>query len=201
MGLHNRNLILKIAVCGKIRSGKDTVAEHLVKEHKFTRFAFSEGVVKVGRVLFPNAFEGGKKPRKLLQAIGQYMRNIDPNIWIDYTFRQMEYVNANFTVISDLRQPNELLALKEDGFFIVRVNALDETRLQRAIAAGDDFEEKDMKHETEQHLDSFPVDYEIYNDGTLEELIPQIEQARERAEFFARGLQHYKKGVNQGGVK
>lgn len=199
MGLQNRNLILKIAVCGKMRSGKDTVSDYLVKEHKFTKFAFSDGIHKVGRLLFPREFYGAEKPRKLLQDIGQHMRRVDPNIWVGFTFQQIEYVNANFIVISDLRQPNEWQALKEDGFFIVRVNASDETRLERSIAAGDNFTIHDMQHETEQHIDSFLVDFDIQNDGTLEELIPQIEQARERAEFFSRGLQYYKKGVNQGG--
>ncbi|WP_427036541.1 AAA family ATPase [Cytobacillus pseudoceanisediminis] len=201
MGTKNMKTEIKVAVCGTLRSGKDTVANWFKEKEKFTSFAFSEGIWTTGRLLFPHEFNNPKvKPRKMLQDLGQKLREIDPDVWVRYTFNRIEEVGANRVIVTDLRQPNELEALKNDGFFIIRVNAEPEVRIERAKAAGDKFNYQDMLHETEKHVQGFQVDFDIDNNGTIEELESQIEKAFEAAVYRAKGLQHYKpKGGTQGG--
>ncbi|MGM1023517.1 MAG: AAA family ATPase [Bacillota bacterium] len=177
----------KIALCGGARSGKDTVAEYLVLNHNFTRFAFGDAIRGLCWSYFPERMGGGKD-RPLLQGVGQDLRKYDPDIWIKRTFTEIEDVrvksrylrgfgyNGLNVVISDLRQPNEYAALREQGYVIVRVDASPEDRIRRAEASGDIFRPEDMQHDTERHYASFIVDYEVCNDGSLEQLYEQTER-------------------------
>jgi dephospho-CoA kinase len=196
LGTLNGQLVVKIALCGKMRSGKDTVANFLREKHKFTGFRFSEGIWETIRLLYPQIYakRHKEKPRKLLQDIGQKLREVDPNIWVNYTLQQIEEVGEIRVVVTDLRQPNEYLALKEQGFFIVRVSAEDGIRLNRILAENDNFDIQDLYHETERHVDGFNVDFEIKNNGTIEELLQQSQAAFEEAVLYA-------KGGKQGGRK
>lgn len=180
-------LVVKIALCGKMRSGKDTVANFLCENHGFKGFRFSEGIWDTIRLLFPHIYARQEKPRKLLQDIGQKLREVAPDVWVNYTFNKIEEVGANRVVVTDLRQPNEYHALKEQGFFIVRVSAEDGIRLNRILTENDNFDIQDLYHETERHVDGFNVDFEIQNKGTIEELLQQSQEAFEEAVLYAKG--------------
>lgn len=180
---------MNIALTGKFRSGKDAVAHHLALEHGYTQFAFGDELKRYYHELFGDAEE---KPREGYQWFGQNMRERDPNIWVrkcfdDIVERQRsiaaKYANGGRwgatppfrVVISDLRQPNEFDRCRAEGYTIIRVNCPDELRIERARAAGDAFKPEDLTHDTEQHVDTFAVDYEVQNDGTLDELYAQID--------------------------
>jgi dephospho-CoA kinase len=173
-------MTIKLALCGRMRSGKDAIAEYLAANYEFKRFAFGDGIREICRQLYPDQFEGGAKPRALLQGFGQMARQFDDFVWINRTLNVIDMYNAQIrkphVVISDLRQPNEYAALQKEGFVIIRVTAPEDTRIQRMLAAGDAFNPTDLVHETESHVDSFAVDYEITNGGTLEELFMQVDR-------------------------
>lgn len=175
-----RNKPLKIALTARARAGKDTVADYLVDKYGFVRFAFGDGLRRVCRDLFPAQFENGAKPRALLQGVAQAMRGIDPDVWVNLCMKDVALYPHGNLVIIDLRQPNEYRRLKAEGFIIIRVNASEETRIQRMQSAGDVFNPADVNHETEQYVDTFAVDYELDNNGTLEELYAQIDAIMER---------------------
>jgi dephospho-CoA kinase len=169
-----------IALCGRMRSGKDSVADYLTQKYGYTRFAFGDGIRRVTRELYPQLYEGGAKPRALLQGFGQDARKYNEDVWVDDCFRRIEYARyedgANFNVvISDLRQPNEIKRCREDGYVIVRVNCTDTLRIERAKALGDTFTRAELTHETESHVDTFSVDYDVYNVGTLADLYAQVD--------------------------
>jgi dephospho-CoA kinase len=170
--------IVKIALCGRLRSGKDTAANHLYIRHSFNPVAFGGALKKNAHATFPWVSEYSK-PRALYQQFGQLMRQIDPDVWIKHAERAVKGAidyNVNIgaekvgVVITDLRQPNEYEWARANGFSIIRVTAPDEDRLWRAKLAGDDFNEADLEHETESHIDGFAVDAEIINSGTIDEL-------------------------------
>lgn len=169
---------VQIAIAGGMRSGKDTVGKYLVENYGFNRFAFGDGIVKTTKKLFPNEWLG-EKPRTLLQEFGQYCVGLDKNVWVNFLFKEMLYHDidpvTDNVVITDLRQPHEYEKLVESGFIIVRVVCDDEIRKNRIILAGETYDPVAFKHETEQHVRDFEVDFELDNNGTEEELIQQIE--------------------------
>jgi len=171
--------IIKIALTGKMRSGKDTVALHLAFEHGFEYpIAFGDKLKRTFHELFPWVF-AQSKPREGYQRFGQLIREeFDENVWVKHLASTVEFLEdsrkTRGIVITDLRQPNEYEWCRANGFIIVRVTAPDELRIARAKAAGDNFSADDLAHETERHVDRFEVDYEIVNDGTLAELEAQV---------------------------
>jgi dephospho-CoA kinase len=180
----NRSIpVVKIALTGKMRSGKDLCGSHLYINYGFNRVAFGDALKKHAHATFPWVSEFSK-PRALYQQFGQLMREIEANVWIKHAERAVKGVidfNVNTgaekvgVVITDLRQPNEYEWARNNGFTIIRVTAPDEDRLWRAKLAGDDFTEADLEHETESHIDGFTVDYEVMNNGSIDGLNKQID--------------------------
>jgi dephospho-CoA kinase len=169
---------IKIAVTGEIRSGKDTVCDYVAKQvYDCDKLYFAEGIEKVIRMLFPDAFKKGK-PRKHFQDIGQFMRTIDPDVWVNYTAEKYELLNKHYSsnfLCTDLRQPNEYEWLKANGFIVIKVDADYEIRKERAEKAGDNFTEDTFNHPVEQAIRSLPYDYLITNNTNLEDLYKQVD--------------------------
>lgn len=176
-----QNKQLKIAIVGEMRTGKDTVAEIIkdLETNKTTKFAFSEGIHHIIKLLMPHVYEQGK-PRKELQQIGQFMRKLYPDVWIDYVFNSLGFEWASKRgynmVFTDVRQPNEVTRLKEKGFTILKVTAPVDLRVGRIIHAGDTFETTYLNHETELVVSQLPYDYEIANNGTIADLQEEVSQ-------------------------
>jgi dephospho-CoA kinase len=175
--------VVKIALTGKLRAGKDEVAQHLYIKHGFTRIAFGDALKKEALAVFP-WIPQNSKPRALFQQFGQLMRELDEDVWIKHVDRAIKgHIDFRISmgadqigiVLTDVRQQNEVDWCRENGFTIIRVTAPDDVRIARAIEAGDDFTVHDLAHETELAIDGFAVDYEIQNDGTVEELKAQID--------------------------
>jgi dephospho-CoA kinase len=178
--------IRKLAICGRARSGKDTVANYLEETYSFSKFAFADEMKLLLHKLFPHISDR-PKPRRAYQVFGEGLRNLDlpgaDHVWIDACMRK---VNAHIwwhsevdnrganVVITDLRMQLELDYLRANGFTLIRVTAPDEDRIARAKIAGDDFTEADLEHETESHIDGFAVDYTVENNGTVDDLKAKV---------------------------
>ena len=65
-------------------------------------------------------------------------------------------------IITDMRFPNELEAVKKRGGITIRVNR--------------NLEESKNQHESETELDNAEFDYVIDNNGTIEELIEKVRE-------------------------
>jgi dephospho-CoA kinase len=179
--------VIKIAFTAKLRAGKDTAAQHLHIRYGFDKVAFGDALKRTVNEVFPWV-TGPNKPRALLQQYGQLMRQIDCDVWIKHAERAVngavDYrVNTGSeqvgVVITDVRQQNEVDWCLENGFTLIRITAPDEDRIARAIAANDDFTVRDLAHSTELAIDSFAVDYEIHNDGTVDELKRKVDEIME----------------------
>lgn len=194
---------IKIAITGKMRAGKDTVYSILKEElelelKKVNNFAEADVVFLTNQhtfggqlkhfaeLLFPEHFVAGGKPRQLFQEFGQSMRQIDEDVWVKKVDQEIQnklkstHADVHISYITDLRQPNEYEYCRENGFFILRVNATDEVRLARMMADGDNFNKEHLHHETETYVDGYKVDYDINNNFTtqngLEELRKEVKQ-------------------------
>lgn len=191
-----QNKPLRIALTGRMRSGKSTIADHLWLKHDFAKVSFASSLKQLADRLFSHLYEpiyedcsiseGGRsvkeyrKPRALLQTLGQKLREIDEDVWIKQAEQDVELAEAwrstAGVVIDDLRQPNEYEWARANGFIIIRVEADEALRLKRAEQAGDSFSEEDLAHDTEQHSDKFDVDYTIVNNGDMDELERQVDE-------------------------
>jgi dephospho-CoA kinase len=168
---------MKVAIVGRIRSGKDTVGSMFIKDYGCFRMAFGDGIGRVIRDYFPEAFENGK-PRRHYQHIGQRFRDLNPDVWVKdlgRTYQLLQDKGLTRFVVTDMRQMNEYHYLKSQGFMVVKVETADEIRLERMNANGDTFTLEDLNHETEQEIDQIPYDYLISNNTTLEDLYKQVQ--------------------------
>jgi dephospho-CoA kinase len=184
----NREIpVVKIALTGKMRSGKDLCGSHLYINYGFDQVAFGDALKKNAHATFPWVSEFSK-PRALYQQYGQLMRKIEPDVWIKHAeqavngaidFRVNTGAEQIGIVLTDVRQQNEVDWCRANGFTLIRVTAPDEDRIARAIAANDDFTVLDLTHETELAIDTFEVDHEAINDGTVDDLKRKIDEIME----------------------
>ena len=84
-----------IAICGKKGSGKDTLANIIIENYNFTRYAFGDDIKEIAKILFnfdEDQLYGNKKdiidknwnitPRDFYQKFGtEYIQTIFPNLF------------------------------------------------------------------------------------------------------------------------
>jgi len=168
-----------IALTGKMRAGKDEVCK-ILKSFGFdiVRLSFGDFMKKHFYDTFPH-IPREPKPIKLFQQYGQAMRAIYENVWVDKTMAYMEEVKRTRAlaglqpptfVVTDVRQPNEYKAVRDAGFLVVKVEAPEEVRIRRMLALGETVSEEILNAETEQHVDTFDVDYVLHNSGSYDDL-------------------------------
>jgi dephospho-CoA kinase len=176
---------MKIALTGKLRSGKDTVAEYLINKHGFVPFAFGNKLKEEFHRKYPQVPEY-PKPRKGYQLYGQLMRYVyGEDFWLDLCFNDINYTgflakgyNSEIEynpVITDVRQLNEFARVEKEGYILIKVLAREDIRLERARQAGDFFGYDDMRHETESYIDQADSDFIIVNNGTMEKLYETVD--------------------------
>ena len=173
-------MYMRIALSGLKRSGKDTIGSYLIQNYSCKRFAFADEVKRLARELFPEEFVQNDKPVNLLQWLGNTMRQRNPDVWINKlsTMIQLTKDPVPNLVVTDVRYPNEVQALKNLGFTIVKVQVPVEVSVERCKATEINFTEELLLHESEQLAQSNEqyYDYVIENTGTLEELYSKVEE-------------------------
>jgi dephospho-CoA kinase len=171
-----------IGLIGRLRSGKDTAGDHLASKYGYTAFAFGDELKRYYHELFG---ETDAKPREGYQWFGQAMRERDPDVWVRKCLESIGQYDAGYEylydapfrgVVTDVRQPNEYDALKRNNYVLIRVEAPEALRIQRAISSGDRFNLRDLTHGTETALDDYSADFTVINDAGLAELYAQIDE-------------------------
>lgn len=174
--LYRNGKPLKIALIGGARTGKDTIAEYLIKKAGFYRLAFGDGLKDKLFSTFPDLPEE-PKPRDAMILFGQACRQIDPLVWVKELHRTSRICEkngiANF-VITDVRQPNELEYCVKNGYLLVKVEARACDQVARALLHG---EHLDVDNELDIMATNFTeYDYKIVNDGSLGDLYKQVDK-------------------------
>lgn len=127
-----------IALTGKAGSGKSTIADYLVSNHKFHKYSFAKKVKLTAQIIYdlsPEQLYGIKKevvddrygvtPRFILQRLGtEVARVIHPNTWICSLNNDIfPLINNNVDiVIDDLRFENEAKYIKSLQGYILKVD-------------------------------------------------------------------------------
>jgi hypothetical protein len=186
-----------IGLVGYIGSGKGTVADILVRNHQYHKFAFADALKDAVATIFTwprGLLEGDSNasrafrervdvwwsnklgyevtPRLILQRMGTEAcrHGIADNIWIAALEKRIH--GYNDVVISDCRFPNEIDFIRSAGGLIVRVKR------------GDDPSPEVLStlHVSETAWNSYEPDYVISNEGTLDELKKSIDSFLTRSE-------------------
>lgn len=123
--------------------------------------------------------DGGMTVRTLLQKLGtEAMRdNLHENVWVNALFADYKAIERipekrmsimpNW-IITDMRFPNEMKAILEKSGITIRV--------VRDYALRGGPEDPKNIHPSETALDDAEFDYEIINDGTIEDLIEKVRE-------------------------
>lgn len=119
---------MKIAICGKMCSGKTTIA-NLIKEYdnRYEIFSFGKKVKVIANELF--GMDLNNKNRSLMVQIGTKMREIDVNVWANYIINETK--DKEFCIIDDLRFQNELDLLQENNWKIIQLNIDEDLQIER----------------------------------------------------------------------
>ncbi len=159
----------KILINGRGGSGKDTLADYLVENYGFKKIAFADGIYDIARKYFNMEV----KDRRTLQLIGEKMREINPNIWVDYTFEKAEKYDK--VVISDCRQFNEYEKGLNSGFLPIRIETDLEKRIER-LEKRDGFYPDVSLFENKCETGADDLEFiTVDNNDTYEQLYEQIE--------------------------
>lgn len=174
-----------LAFTGRAGSGKSTAARGVLEALPTAEeFAFAGALKETARHLFgltTRQLYGDEKelvdprwgttPRRILQRLGNGARTAHPDVWVRHLFEREipDHGPLEHVVISDVRYPNELAAVRARGGVVVRIVRPGLARwpwlrspLARRVLLGE--------HASEAAIDSLPVDHEIVNDGTVADL-------------------------------
>lgn len=179
----------RIALVGNMRSGKDTFADVLINEQGYTKIAFADELKRICKELFPEQFKNGNKPREILQNVGQCMRSIDYDVWVKALDRKIKQYDAvtnmyeikeDNLVITDVRYPNEVGYLIDNGFIVVQIFVDRSILEERCKATDPNFNPAQLDHESEFMASNCTVgDILIYNNNSLEEYLDTVHKVIE----------------------
>lgn len=171
-----------IGLIGKAQSGKDTAAGFLVRGRRYTPLAFADplramlldinpyvhcpGVtVRLESLVADVGWDYAKtqypEVRRLLQRVGQTMRERDPDYWVSNMRRLLngaERLNMP-VVVTDVRYRNEADMLVTRGFRLVRI-------VRPGASAGGSA----ASHSSETELDDYATPVTIRNNGSVGDL-------------------------------
>lgn len=176
-----------IALCGKKRSGKDTIASYLVEKYGYENVKFAAPLKAAVQALFGFTYDQvendkekvddfwGISPRQAMQFFGvevvqKKMQELLPGMGRLFFVKSLiaNHVNANAKgkdnkiVISDMRFVHEWKAIKEiPGAIVIKIERPD-------IDDGD-------KHISEIEIEEIEADFVIQNNTDIEHLYSQVQ--------------------------
>ena len=167
---------MKIAITGKMGSGKSFVANKLVQNYGFVQLSFAERVKELACELFN--MQG--KNRSLLIDLATKMRSIDRDVWIRSMLVKCE--KHSNVVVDDLRLNNEYHTLKQLGWYLVKIN-IDENKRHEQLRSkyGYDYishieHAQSITENDVVSMDDSDFDYIIRNDDDITQFIYTIRE-------------------------
>jgi hypothetical protein len=167
-----------IGITGERQTGKNTLSEYIkssnifvLKHKKIEIKSFAAKLKDITHEIFPLVQNGdyyetnaqhkeliipeyNMSPRDIWIKVGQELRAINPNVFVEYLINSIASYNKHY-IISDVRFQNEIDYLKKAGALIIKLrrnNGLD-------------------KLDSEKQIKNFKVDIEYDNNNSLVDLL------------------------------
>ncbi len=167
--LSNRGL--RLAFGCHARVGKSTAVNYLIDKHGGYEKSFAAPLYHLLHYYQHYCGFKQEKDRQFLQYIGtEWARSKNENVWVDLLLKHVqEYPPETNVYISDVRFPNELKVLKDNGFFTIRIDR-DAAEQDKTFGKGD------RKHASETSLDGVTDwDYILNNNGSIDEFCSSLD--------------------------
>lgn len=170
-----------LGVTGRAQHGKDTIGAYIEQHYAFKRAAFADALkdlalrinplvystgpaVRLASVVAAYGWEEAKKVeevRRFLQRLGTDIRDvIGDGVWVDALAGKL--MPGVRYVLTDCRFPNEVDFCQVDGA-VIRVTRPD---FDNGV---------DPNHPSEANVPNLFVNFDIVNDGTLNELYQKVD--------------------------
>ena len=167
---------MKIAIIGKMCSGKSTIAQIMMDhDNSYQIFSFGGAVKKYAKEIFN--MQG--KDRSLLINFANKMRDIDENVWVRPVIEESRLFDN--CIVDDVRYQNELDALVNDNWIVIKLNiskGLQEERIRETYPENYEDHLKNINHLSEKNDFNFKSGYphlminsDDYTKKSLKELI------------------------------
>lgn len=148
---------MKIAIIGKMCSGKSTIAQ-IIMDHdsSYQTFSFGGAVKKYAKEIFN--MQG--KDRSLLINFANKMREIDKDVWVRPVIEESRMFEN--CIVDDVRYQNELDALVNDNWIIIMLNIskdLQEERIRETYPENYEDHLKNTNHLSEKSEFNFKSGY------------------------------------------
>ena len=163
-----------ILVEGTIGVGKTTIAKQMLA------LRGNAELYSIGQKIKDIVFELDLPyKRDVLQNTGDFFRTYDDLVWINYLMKHINKQKNVGAIIDDIRYSVESEYLKSKGFIIVRAKSEESLRKER-ISSRDKISFSDENwidwntHKNEHDTYSMEADYEIPNNGSIEDLTKEI---------------------------
>lgn len=182
---------LKIAISGKARAGKNTIAEMLVdnlksKNSKEKIVALADPMKKIVKIMFPEASEEclygpselrghvisdkfldrDGKPlthRQALIDLGAFARKYNRDVWLNSLVEDANRSqDINTYIVSDVRFVNEFKYLKQSGFTMIRIIRDDSAKIN------------DPSEAEQESIMNSEFDFVVHNNGSMDDLSSEI---------------------------
>lgn len=118
-------------------SGKTTLCSAIIAKYpSYRRMSFAGKLYSICYDLFGMSTDPMHKDRRLLQDVGTAMKTIRSNVWIDYLMRSVNVDGSSSSVdviVDDGRFKDELIAMKNDGFILIRLRVDESVQIHRLM--------------------------------------------------------------------
>jgi hypothetical protein len=197
-----------IGICGFKSSGKDTIADYLIKEYSFKKLSFASTLKDIISIMFGwsrDKLEGITKedrewrekidpwwsktlkmpllsPRYVMQYFGTdlFRNHFHSDIWVKIVENKLnKYLEEDNIVITDCRFNNEINMILQLGGKIIQVHRNLPSWFNKYKEGEYPIEVKSI-HCTEIEWIRCYKDYDIKNDGTIKELEEKVKYILEK---------------------
>jgi hypothetical protein len=149
---------MKIAICGKMCSGKTTLANTIkIMDPRYEIMSLGQGIKDIATKYFGMTH----KDRDLLIQIGTKMREINPDVWTTHICKQSR--GLSHVIVDDVRYQNEYELLRKQGFVFIQLHvsrAMQEFRIRKLYTTNAQEHLDKLTHESEQNTFEWAPNHE-----------------------------------------